>query len=412
MTSLSVLWLSREVPWPADAGDKVYTARLTAALASAGANVMAIGLRGGTARKIGDPAPSGSELWRVVEATPRSSVMAALSPRPLVGARYSPAAYVRMVRKELLRRRHDAIVLDQYAMAWVLDRCSDLLSRNRPSIVHVSHNFETEVTAAIARDYRGNLLKKLFLYQNAFKTKRAESALTRNSDLIVVNTEDDAAKFREAGACSEPVVIRPGYAGPRLSERRITEETPRRIVILGSYIWFAKRMNLASFLEAADEVMSEARISVEIIGEVLPDFQAAWRPRLKATVFRGFVPDVSATLASARFGIVAEATGGGFKHKTLDYLYSRVPVAAYEQALGGIPEEIRRHFLVCKDPVSLVRSIVDLIDNIDELNRMQNGAFAAATGEFDWGRNGKILCRAIDEHMEKRRTLYATNPLW
>jgi hypothetical protein len=117
----------------------------------------------------------------------------------------------------------------------------------------------------------------------------------------------------------------------------------------------------------ADGILYRAGIGIDVIG---PEFKAAWSSRLKATRFHRYVNDLPAQFAATRLGIVAETMGGGFKHQTLDYLYSRVPVAAYEGALSGIPDDIRRHFLLRPDPTSLTRAIVDIVDDIDRLNRM------------------------------------------
>ena len=390
----SVLWLCRELPWPLDSGDRVYTARLAEHLAAAGARVTVMGLAGrnNAAERLSNDS---KVAWRPIDAGPRSKLAALPNRLPVVAARFSPIAYIRAVREELSRGIYRVLVLDQYALGWVLLRCHDLLRRAPLLVIHVSHDFETEVTAAIADDFRGNPVRKLLLRQNARKTKRCEALLTRRSDLITVNTQEDAAKFAAAGARSTPVVLRPGYAGQRLSERSITAETPRRVALLGSFVWTAKQMNLAAFLEAADGMLYRAGVAIDVIGAVPASFKAAWGPRLRATVFHGFVKDLPVQLARARVGVVAESTGGGFKHKTLDYLYARVPIAAYEGALAGIPDRIRRHFLLRPDAPALARQIAELIDDLDELNRMQEAAYAAAADEFRWDRIGRELHAAI-----------------
>jgi glycosyltransferase involved in cell wall biosynthesis len=394
MSKLEVLWLSREVPWPLDSGDKIYSAKLCAALRFAGAQVVALGLRPKSPASLGPDAFAAiGDHWRTVDALPRSRLAATLSRRPLVSGRFSPAGYIRAVREQLRSGQYDAVVLDHYAMCWVLDKCTDLLQNL--SVIHVSHDFETGVTADIARHYRGSALNRFFLRTNAMKTKWAEVSLAERCALIVAITDEDAALFERTGAKREPLVLHPGYDGPTVGRRTIDSKVPRRVVILGSNVWIAKQMNLVAFLEVADDLFASSGIELSIIGETPVKFIKRIQSRLKATTFRGFVSNLPEVLDACRLGIVAEPTGGGFKLKTLDYVFSRVPVAALEQALTGQPDSVKQHFIVSDDLESLAHAIVSAIDDFGRLNAMQDGAFKESAGMFSWQRNGERLFAAI-----------------
>ena len=74
----------------------------------------------------------------------------------------------------------------------------------------------------------------------------------------------------------------------------------------------------------------------------------------------------------ARIALVPEEIGGGFKLKILDYIFSRVPIAAVETALNGIPVQLQSQFVIESDISTLLATIVAVIDDIDRLNAMQN----------------------------------------
>ena len=99
--------------------------------------------------------------------------------------------------------------------------------------------------------------------------------------------------------------------------------------------------------------------------------------------------------ADARIAVVPEAIGGGFKLKFLDYFFARVPVATLSHAAAGLPQELRERTLACKSLPSLVETVIANIDRLDELNRMQEEAFARSCARFTWHERALNLKEAI-----------------
>jgi glycosyltransferase involved in cell wall biosynthesis len=155
-------------------------------------------------------------------------------------------------------------------------------------------------------------------------------------------------------------------------------------------------MNLEHFLEAANTSFVQNRIELHVVGHVPDALKARLRGRFSWAVFRGFVDDLNSEFQSARLALVPEETGGGFKLKTLDYIFGRVPVAAVESALNGIPRQVKSQFVLANDLRSLVDRIVGTIDDTERLDSMQNRAFALAEGVFDWDANGQRFRSALE----------------
>ena len=195
--------------------------------------------------------------------------------------------------------------------------------------------------------------------------------------------------------------ITPGYTGPIVSARRITAATPRRVIILGSFQWVVKQVNLTRFVEIADPIFKKQGIELDVVGDIPKAFLAALKARSRATYFHGFVTDVAPYLARARIGIVPESIGGGFKLKFLDYIFGRVPVATVSQAVAGLSEELQLAMLKNDSLAGLVGDIVAHMDRIDELNRMQERAFALGKAQFDWNVRGERFLLAIAAMRER-----------
>ena len=389
-----VLWITRNGPGANPAGAEVYSLGLLEAVADAGASVTSLGLGPDGDDRAADRGRGASVDWRIVRARERGTLRSLASKLPLVAARASPPPLADTLSRVLEEQEFDVVAFDNYVAGWALDAVRRS-GRKPKRAVYVAHNDETRLAADIAQNFAGDPLRRLALKLNAAKIRRLETKLLRRADLLVTLTEPDRDQLLPRNPDLEAIVLPPGYGDRRRASRRITAEVPRRIAMVGSVRWIAKRMNVAAFLEAADRRLAEAGITLDVIGDVPDDFRAEWEPRLAATRFRGFVDDLAEEMAATRLGLVVEATGGGFKLKTLDYIFNRVPVAALAGSSEGLPRAVTDTFLVAGDMAGLTDRIIAAIDDFDSLNARQEAAFAAANDVFDWSQNGRRFLAAI-----------------
>ena len=390
---MRLLWLSRYMPLPADAGDVNYTRLLASALAQTGTGITFLGLVSRETDLAAYRRVSAAIGWVPVDGVPKRTSRALLSRLPLQTARFFTGPFIAAVTDQLRTAVFEAVVIDYYALGWALPLVRRMAPRSL--LIYVSHNFEETTAREIAEAFQGNRLKRAALRINAHKIAALERRLTGSADLLTVNTDADGFAYQRLGPKRPPLTLRPCYAGNKRAERTISSAVPRRVIILGSFTWIAKEINLVQFLDAADAVFADRGIEVHVIGSVAAELVRKWTPNLKAIHFKGFVPDLQHCFDHARMGLVIEATGGGFKHKTLDYIFGRLPVAALEQALGGIPADVKEHFVVESRLDGLVRDVCLYIDDFCRLNAMQTGAFIAADDQFDWSANGKRLADNI-----------------
>jgi polysaccharide biosynthesis protein PslH len=392
--TLSILWLGRIIPVPFNAGDRVYSAQLSGAVARQGADVTFFGLenpdeRGGS---LADLEPR--VRWRRVRGAAHSRLRSLFSPLPMVGARFATAQYRKAIAGEVEKNDYDVVVIDQYGMSWAVAHVKSV-SRNRPLLVQLAHNFETDLNDQIARNFSGDFIRKRLLQENARKTRLAELHLAQSCNLLVTLTEEDRDAFGEINPSLASIVLPPGYAGGKQDARSLNETVPRRAIIIGSFRWIAKQINLERLLHVANVIFVQNRIELYVIGFVPEPLLSRLRAQYPWVVFRGFVEDLDEECRGARVALVPEEVGGGFKLKTLDYIFSRVPVASVEAALNGIPDRLKAHFIVESDIRALLRAIVKVIDDIDRLDRMQKCAFEVAEGLFNWDANAGRLMEAL-----------------
>jgi glycosyltransferase involved in cell wall biosynthesis len=190
------------------------------------------------------------------------------------------------------------------------------------------------------------------------------------------------------------VHLPPGYDGPRVPARVIDGSLPRRAVLVGSLDWPPKRIAAESFLKSAAQLLADAGVALQLVGEAEPGYLAEMRRRFPSVDFVGRVDDVRPYLRDARLALVPDLLGG-FKLKGLDYVFHRLPVLAMRMALPGMPLEDRHSVALFDSHQDMARGVVSLIDDYTTLNAWQERAYEACSDRFEWGRIGRVLFTSI-----------------
>jgi glycosyltransferase involved in cell wall biosynthesis len=391
---LRCLWLTRLDPIRPDAGDLTYSYHLLSSLAGAGAHltVLAVARPGDyPGRRAADGikwvliAPTGAGELRG-----RLAVSSLFRLLPNVAVQYKTAAFRRALSAQLARR-WDVVIVDHIGVGWTWPRIEAYRRRHPNALsVFIAHQCEGEVRRQVARDYHGNALHRLGMQVDAVKASMLERRIVRGASLFSAITAADRDRL---GSHAKSLLLTPGYAGLRRPARRITATTPRRALLFGSALWIAKQMNLTQFLAAADELFACHDIELWVVGKVPGHLRDG--NRFRATRFLGYVEDPAPIFDDMRIGIVAEQSGGGFKLKSLDYVFNRVPIAALAGSIAGLPLAPDRDYLSFETLPDLARGIVAAIDDVEQLNALQDAAYARCSPAFDWRERGQVLLAAM-----------------
>ncbi len=394
-----VLWITWVAPFPERDGQRMYSGRLIDAVARSGASVHVLCLSNEDGEGWGS-APPGNITWHTVDRGRRARWRSLFSRLPSMAYRAGGREMRRALTIMLSGRKWDAIVLDGISSGWALPVIEAVVPANRdaqgrPKLIHVSHNHETSTRRAVAKSYIGNPAMWLALRRDAEKTRRLERRVVESCDVVSAITQDDAERYRREHPERKILVLTPGYGGHRVSHRQIVQATPRNAIIVGSFEWVAKKMNLKAFLAAADRRLADAGVRLTVVGRGDRGFLTELGQNLRSVTIVGEVDDVTPYLEDARIAVVPEKTGGGFKLKLLDYVFHRVPIFAMAGSLAGSPLRSGRSAMEFATFEELADGIVRAIDDTDHLNAYQDRAFEACRAEFDWEDRGAALVRAI-----------------
>jgi hypothetical protein len=79
----------------------------------------------------------------------------------------------------------------------------------------------------------------------------------------------------------------------------------------------------------------------------------------------------------------------------LEYVFNRVPVFALNGSFAGVPLRHDESAMLYSDHAALARGVLEAIDDVERLNRLQERAFVTCNGRFDWLSRGRQLVAAV-----------------
>ncbi|MCB1206129.1 MAG: glycosyltransferase family 4 protein [Verrucomicrobiae bacterium] len=400
------LWLTRKYPRPTNSGELIYSNGLIRSFARSGVDLTVLA-HDNDEKPVGDGSESSAHVdedevkWRLGTPALGSRLASLFTRYPGDSWRLKNGGPEKALVDALASETWDVILIDHAALGWALGPIRDQRRRagikGDPVIVYISHNHEARVRREVARHSKAALPRRLALHLDAEKYARQEEALCREADLVTAITGAEVDAYRDQFPRQRYLCLTPGYEGPFFPERTITPDTPRRVVMSGSFEWIAKRINLERFLEQAAGPLTEAGIELQIVGKTDENFRREMTIRFPGVDFVGRVPEMSPYLLDARMGLIVEEFGGGFKLKTLEYLFHGLPLAGLDQAVEDLPLRSPGHLLLAPNVPALVSGILPLIDDLERLNAMRTQAYAICREAFRWEDRGRRLHEAILE---------------
>lgn len=392
------LWLTRFFPYPSHAGDRIYSARLIEALAAHECHVTAFCNEGEIDGALIPEGPARRAEW--VGCPPAGSrwmLRYAFSRLPRQALRLSAPGPRGVLQALLARQDWDAVLIDYVTMGWTLPFLLETFRARShpPTLVYVAHNHETSLRRQAYRRSTATTGIRLAQRIDGERIAAMEKRVLAAADRVTVITAADLSLFQADAPKQHYSILVPGYDGPRLAARRLTPETPRRVVVVGSFDWIVKQQNLLAFLEAAATPLARHRIGIDIVGSGPEKILAYWRRRFPSVTIHGRVDAVEPYLQGGRISIVPEQTGGGFKLKVLNAVFQRAPVFGLAGSITEVPLEDGQSLRLFPDFPALIEGVIQMIDDLDALNALQTAAYEACKDRFSWADRGRTLHKIL-----------------
>jgi glycosyltransferase involved in cell wall biosynthesis len=358
---MRVLFLTPELPHPADSGGTIKTSAILAYLGQRH-NVHLLCFR----RR-----PLTQEQARWCATMGHVEMMSLNRGRSLVNLVRS---YLRGVPLSIERNRsglmaelvsgrvregdYDAVFVDSWLMAQYLPARSLGLA-----LLH-EHNAEHVMWRRQAQRERNPLLRALIRLEYQ-RVRSYEASILPRFDSVFTVSEADRDALTGLGAEPERLRVLPNLPEPSLLERPGLSFAAAEPMILyfGTLSWQPNLEGLEHFLRSVFPLvrrrMPEARFV--IAGKGAPSWLQEMARRTAGVEFLGPVADAESLYRRARLFIEASPTGGGTRLKVLNALARGLPVVASPEGAEGLDAVPGEHLLVAGDAESMAEAVCRLM---------------------------------------------------
>lgn len=296
---------------------------------------------------------------------------------PVAIRTYYSRAAGREIASVLAGGDYNLILIDHFRMFWVVDYLSP---EQLAKTCLVTHNVES-----LSRE-SGYLLEKRLIYKallfiDYLKTCYWEKHYVARAPRVSAISEGDAQYLlpRSRAVAS----LKPGYTGERFFSKP-SSSVPSNVVWVGSFNFFAKRLNLIDFCEAMSRRVEGLRFTLHVVGAMSAGLFSELSAKYPFCVFHPNVDSVYPYLLQARCGIIYEPVGGGFKLKSLDYVFTHTPIFALRGSCSGLPLEDGDGIFYADNADDLIDLLNLKIDSFAELDRASEMAFSKCAEVFSW----------------------------
>lgn len=254
----------------------------------------------------------------------------------------------------------DIIVLDHFQFWWMIFGLKQKYPRSQ--IILVSHNLEFRNKYTYIK--YAPFVYKIFALLELPILFFWEYLCSKKSDHITsINSYEQ--KFFAGTLINKPTaLIYPKFIEiSNDSNNEHSKSDIRDIILVGSYGYVAKKLNAIWIADLFNELSSNLKFRLNIIGRDAPDSMIKVIKKLKNVEFVGEVEDLGKWYDCAHAVVIPERIGGGFKLKILEAIGFGKPMIIHEEALIGTGFKSEKECLSFTDGISLESSLMKISEN-------------------------------------------------
>jgi glycosyltransferase involved in cell wall biosynthesis len=281
--------------------------------------------------------------------------------------------------KRLLKNKSfDFILLENINLAPL----AHSIKRWSPSskIIYNAHNVDSKLIESSQRTNRS--LKKSYK-----TTKKIESNLYKNLDLIWTCSENDLNTFRELNFHKVKGFVVPN--GVEIQEKPSPTLGNNKIKILfcGTIDYSPNQEGLKWFFKNVWQYLNK-NFQIEIVGKGKLDEELKFLFSQREINYIGEVEDVIPYYEKATLAIVPLLSGSGTRLKVLEAMANFTPVISTSKGAEGIIFVPEKHLIIADKPEDFAKAIHELISNKEKRELLQINARTLAKEKYSWDKIG------------------------
>ena len=382
---MRMLFLTPDVPLPADQGAKLRT--IGVIRAAARFHQVDVLSFAGTDTAAGNGAVDLADLCRQVRLVdpppPRPAIRRAAAllfdPLPDIAHRLESEEYRSALWDQLGHETYHAIQIEGLEMMPYLPTARS--AGKRASIIYDAHNAEMALQRTIFQAELRNprrLHAGLYSLAQWSKLGTYERVMMNEADAVIAVSTADATKLR--GRHVEPEIIPNGVDTAALSFRE--PRTGGHTLLFVGTLDYRPNADAAHWL--VERILPGIRrvrpdVRLRLVGRGAERFHAEGVDAI------GYVDDVAAELERADVMVVPLRMGGGTRFKVLEAMAVGLPVVSTPVGLQGIDAEPERHALVAHAPADFAGATLRILDDHALAQRLARDARKLIEERYAWG---------------------------
>lgn len=391
-----LLFITPELPYPAQSGGKVKSIKLLQALAERYEVTLACPLKMDDAMNVQEfhaVSPCSHHLHEEVNIprTPGNLTKSYLRGIPL---------NVHRSFSETLRRsiadiidQYDVVFLDHYEVYPYLPRDYAGLT------VYHAHNAYFKMWERYAQ-LPGNPLMRVAAFVEARRVRSCEASVANMTD-IVFAAPNDAQELIAAGVPANKIhnTFHLGDDQQLELPELEYEQTQKKLMYVGFLGWEANVQGLLWFIEQVWPLLLRRHpdLRFDIVGKNadarLQEVTAAY----PGITLKGFVPDLQEVYRDSRVSVAPLLFGSGMKVKVLDALARGMPTVTTSVGAEGIELEAGKHLLVADTPPDMAAQIDQLLIDPALWQRLRQHSRELVRARYTWRSLFKQMHQVMDD---------------
>jgi polysaccharide biosynthesis protein PslH len=257
------------------------------------------------------------------------------------------------------------------------------------------HNVEYDVLRQAAEHSSGP--KRIFNRWEWRKLKHEEEQAWREADLCLATSEGDAARVRSVTG-EECLVVPNGVDDTFFQQEPLDVAEPGSIVFTGAIRYQPNADAVTYFVRRVLPLIRdlEPNATFNIVGAD-PPADVVRLGELSGVRVSGSVDDVRPWLRSASVVVVPLLSGGGTRLKILEAFASGRPVVSTSIGAAGLDVEDDKHLMISDRPVDMAQSVVSLLRNRAEGQKLCNNAYDLVQDRYRWS---TIVDKLYEQYQE------------
>lgn len=259
------------------------------------------------------------------------------------------------------QQNYDVVILD------FTQNLSYLKNINQCKKILIEHDISFQAYER-KRSNERNILKKI-LYNFEYKRlKKYEKEMINNFDTVIVQNEKDFNLIKDENKNIK--ILQPFYNKFEILRSDINKNI--NIGFFGAMNRLENEEAVIFFLEKVwDKILTKNRYFY-IIGANPSKKLKEISSKYKNVILTGFVEDVKEYFSLLDIGVIPLIKGAGIKIKTIEMLYSEIPVISTTVGVEGILVEDKKEFLLAESDKEFITNIELLINDKELYKKLKD----------------------------------------